>query len=309
LVSTCVASVNLYVASYSGGAWSGNLTTLSLGQNADSTFSLNQIATLNTSTNSPSWLTMDHENGILYLIDEAVNSTDGTVVAYKPNQNGQFIELGRQNTLHGGVSATLYAGGRGLAVAQYSSGTLQSFNVSSPGRIIPLETFNFRSGFEQGPIYGRQRAPHPHQAILDPSGQNIFVPDLGSDTVHILSIENGESLKLKRINPIKTKEGTGPRHGAFLGNGTVGVKFYLVGELDGTVAVFHIGYRQPQLGKSAVIFHMTAKYDTLAADQEFAPNPSGSSKVVPAEILVSVSSPLYPVLKSLGVSTLSIFPL
>jgi hypothetical protein len=54
---------------------------------------------------------------------------------------------------------------------------------------------------------------------------------------------------------------------------------------------------------------MTAKYDTLAADQDFSPNPSGSSKVVPAEILVSVSSPLYPVLKSLGVSTLSIFPL
>jgi 6-phosphogluconolactonase (cycloisomerase 2 family) len=174
---------------------------------------------------------------------------------------------------------------------------LQSFDVSSPGKILPLETINFRravnsnfSDFIPGPIYGRQRAPHPHQAILDPSGQNIFVPDLGSDKVHILSVASGDSLKLRRLPPIKTKEGTGPRHGAFTGNGTVGVRFYLVGELDGSVAAFNIGYRAPEPRKSPVKFYMLAKYDTLTANQDFPPTAAGTSSVSPAGILVTVSS-------------------
>ena len=301
LVFTRVASMNLYVASYSRGASTGNVTTLSLAQNSDATYSLNQVATLNTSTESPSWLTLDRQNGILYLIDEALSSPSGTVVAYKTGPNG-LTEVGRQKTLAGGVSATLYAGGRGLAVAQYSQGTLQSFNISSPGQIIPLETINFRravgynfSDFVPGPIYDRQRAPHPHQAILDPSGQHIFVPDLGADKVHILSVESGDSLKLKRLNPIKTKEGTGPRHGVFTGNGTEGVRFYLVGELDGSVAAFNIGYRIPQPGQSPVRFFMSEKYDTLAVGQDLPPSASGASKVAPAGILVTVSSSICPV--------------
>jgi 6-phosphogluconolactonase (cycloisomerase 2 family) len=299
LASTCAASpVNLYIASYSGGAWAGNLTTLSLIQDSNSAFSLQQTSTLNTSTNSPSWLTLDRQKGILYLIDEAVNGTNGTIVAYKKNSNGQLAELGRQKTLPGGVSATLFGVG-GLAVAEYGSGFLQTFDVTSPENISLVQTwaFNSRREFVKGIITDRQAAPHPHQVILDPSGEHLFVPDLGADAIHIFSVAKNSSLKLTRQMPSeKMKPGTGPRHIAFVPGTAGNFRLYLVGELDGTVAAYHSEKLQVS-GKPWVKLHLIARYDTLKPGVSFPPIRDGAAKVAVAEIAVTVSFFIFPACK------------
>jgi 6-phosphogluconolactonase (cycloisomerase 2 family) len=104
-------AVNLYVASYAG-----NITTLSLLQNRDCSYNLTQTSTFNTSTHTPSWLTLNRQNNVLYMIDEAVNATNGTVVSYRTSYTGHLTEIQRVEDIGGGVYATFYGSGSALAV-------------------------------------------------------------------------------------------------------------------------------------------------------------------------------------------------
>lgn len=104
-------AVNLYVASYTG-----DITTLSLLQNTDCSYKLAQTSTLNTSTHTPSWLTLNRQNNVLYMVDEAVNATNGTVVSYKTSHTGHLSEIQRVEDIGGGVYATFYGSGSALAV-------------------------------------------------------------------------------------------------------------------------------------------------------------------------------------------------
>lgn len=106
-----VAAVNLYVTSYAG-----NLTSLALVQNPDQSYSLSQTATFNTSTNAPSWLTLNRQNNVLYYVDEAVNATNGTLISYKTSFTGQLTEIQRVEALQGGVYATFFGSGSAIAV-------------------------------------------------------------------------------------------------------------------------------------------------------------------------------------------------
>jgi 6-phosphogluconolactonase (cycloisomerase 2 family) len=104
-------AVNLYVASYAG-----NLTSLSLLQNPDQSYHLTQISTFNPSTHTPSWLTLNRQNNILYMIDEAINATNGTIVSYKTSFTGHLTEIHRVEALEGGLHGAFYGSGSALAV-------------------------------------------------------------------------------------------------------------------------------------------------------------------------------------------------
>jgi 6-phosphogluconolactonase (cycloisomerase 2 family) len=104
-------AVNLYVASYAG-----NLTTLSLLQNPDDSYHLTQTSTFNTSTNAPSWLTLNRQNNVLYMIDEATSAANGTIVSYKTSFTGHLTEIQRVKAMEGGLHAAFYGSGSALAV-------------------------------------------------------------------------------------------------------------------------------------------------------------------------------------------------
>jgi 6-phosphogluconolactonase (cycloisomerase 2 family) len=284
-----VKAVNLYVASYSGGSSAGNITTLSLVQQPDSSHSLTQTSTLNTSTNSPSWLTFNRHNNILYLIDEAVNlTTNGTVVAYRTNYTGRLTELSRTKAQVGGVDGVFYASGSALAVPHYTGSLLQTYTINNGGLKLH-ETINFESA--PGPVADRQEAPHPHQTLLDPTESYLLVPDLGADVVHIFGIDQNTG-KLAAKKSLRTSPGYGPRHGVFSHDKIAGnYIFYLVGELAGKITAYKVTSSDGSLS-----FQEIASYGTLSPGKVFPPNPDGSSKVAPAEITITVReilSPLY----------------
>jgi 6-phosphogluconolactonase (cycloisomerase 2 family) len=106
-------AVNLYVASYAG-----NITTLSLLQTPEGSYHLTQTSTFNTSTNNPSWLLLNRQNNVLYMMDEAneVNNTNGTVVSYKTSFTGHLTEIQRVKSMAGGLHAAFYGSGSALAV-------------------------------------------------------------------------------------------------------------------------------------------------------------------------------------------------
>ena len=76
-----------------------------------------------------------------------------------------------------------------------------------------LQTFPFTLP-RPGPNPVRQDAPHPHQIALDPSGQFIVSPDLGSDVVRVFSIDQASGL-LTQCPDYTAPPGSGPRHVAF----------------------------------------------------------------------------------------------
>lgn len=75
----------------------------------------------------------------------------------------------------------------------------------------PLQSIKYTG---KGPNSGRQEAPHPHHAFVDPTGDFLIVPDLGTDNIRINKIDKTTG-KLTECGAGKPAPGSGPRHGAF----------------------------------------------------------------------------------------------
>jgi 6-phosphogluconolactonase (cycloisomerase 2 family) len=89
---------------------------------------------------------------------------------------------------------------------------------------------------------GRQGSPHPHDAVLDPTGSFAIFPDLGSDHVRIfyISPETGE---LVEKEPVDVPRGSGPRHAAFhCPDAEVACWMYLASEIGNKVTAFQASY-------------------------------------------------------------------
>lgn len=93
---------------------------------------------------------------------------------------------------------------------------------------------------QPGPDPSRQEAPHPHAAVVDPTGQFILVPDLGADLIRVYTIRDGD-LDLTERDPLFVALGSGPRHLAFADRGEK-TFMYLVTELGNTVVGYEVTY-------------------------------------------------------------------
>lgn len=85
-----------------------------------------------------------------------------------------------------------------------------------------------------------QEGPHPHQAVLDPTGKFLVVPDLGADLMHIYTFD-AKTLKATALASVKVTAGFGPRHIAFATRGTKTFA-YLMCELANTIVGYEVTY-------------------------------------------------------------------
>lgn len=123
-----------------------------------------------------------------------------------------------------------------------------------------------------GTVPDRQDAPHPHEALIDPTDTFVVVPDLGADLIRIFCIDPITS-HLTEAPSFSTPPGSGPRHGSFLKTES-GTYFFLVSELSNTVASYKVVYGPVSLSFEEVFVSST--YNTTA--------PAGAAA---AEVLVS----------------------
>ena len=117
--------------------------------------------------------------------------------------------------------------------------SVSTYTVLPSGGISFLQSFTFKLT-APGTIPSRQDAPHPHQALLDPTGCFIVVPDLGADLVRVFNI-NAKTNKLTESTSLATPPGSGPRHGSFLKLGQ-NTYFFLVAEIDNMVRSYKVTY-------------------------------------------------------------------
>jgi 6-phosphogluconolactonase len=94
-----------------------------------------------------------------------------------------------------------------LVVADYVSGSVSSVPVGQDGRLGDRVD---RHPFEgAGPDPDRQRGPHAHQVVWD--GDELLVPDLGTDRIHRLRLDAAGRFAVAAA-PVLLPAGSGPRH-------------------------------------------------------------------------------------------------
>lgn len=140
---------------------------------------------------------------------------------------------------------------------------------------------------EPGPVPDRQDAPHLHDAVLDPTGRFIIVPDLGADTLHVYSIVPG-TIKWVELEPVKAVPGNGPRHGVFAVTGDHSTFFYVANELSNTITGYKVEYEDED-GEETAAPVFTQLFD-ISTHGEGGHVPNGTKA---AELEISVSVGLF----------------
>ncbi|WP_143121682.1 lactonase family protein [Saccharopolyspora antimicrobica] len=163
----------------------------------------------------------------------AVNDIDeGRVTALSVGPDGGLTVLGSQPS-HAVMPTHLaiHPGGEHLIVANYGSGSTAVFPILPDGALGPQTDLVQYEG--SGPVPGRQEGPHAHMVVITPDGRSVLVPDLGTDTIHVHSLDTGTG-KLETLGGTRLAPGSGPRHLVFHPDAPF---LYVADELDSTVTV------------------------------------------------------------------------
>lgn len=270
-LSATASATNLFVSSYSG-----DVTTFSLAE-SEGTYSLNATSSNPNCGPSPAWLTLDAPRGTIYCLNEGLTTPNGSMSTFTINRDGSLKHVQNSTTISGPVSGVIYgdaAGDRNIALAHYTGSSLTTYSLSSGGRFEEDESFTFTLS-EPGPVPDRQDAPHPHEAVLDPTGQYILVPDLGADLIRVYAIDP-ETNSLSAKSPLEAPAGSGPRHVAFhLPYDTVSedatTYLYLATELGSEIISYAVSYLPNNEGLNVTTVQEQNALGQLAHDRINAP--------------------------------------
>ncbi|KAL9054954.1 MAG: hypothetical protein Q9162_003809, partial [Coniocarpon cinnabarinum] len=270
-------SQNLFVTSYSGA-----LTTLQLlPTDKKGSYQLTNVSVNLGCQPSPSQLIVDKAHDSLWCIGENAAGGNGSLTAYNI-MNGTLAQRSNSVTYPGPVWGQLYGKKtdpvRGLALAHYGDKGVSTWSVANDLTFTPiLPNITFPNPNPPGPVKASQSASHPHATILDPTGQFIVVPDLGTDLVHVFTFDGHTGALKEAGKPLKTDAGMGPRHAAFTVQGKTTI-MYLVGELNAKLN----GYTVQYPGNPTDGLKFTQIYSNTTLGDTKSKNP-----VAPAEVNIS----------------------
>jgi len=179
----------------------------------------------------PTFVTFDPSGEHLYAAVR--ESEEGVIRSYAVDRDTG--ELTERDSARSGAAAPCYCSvdetGEFLLVAHYAGGAVSMLPLDAAGGVdSPAEVIEHR-GSSVDPE--RQTAPHPHSITLGPENRFAYVPDLGTDQVHVYAVERDEA-SLSRVDALDLAPGAGPRHLSFAPDGD---RAYLINELDSTVTV------------------------------------------------------------------------
>ncbi|WYZ39701.1 hypothetical protein EsH8_IV_000042 [Colletotrichum jinshuiense] len=219
----------------------------------------------------PSWMVFKEPN-LIYAVDE--NSNNTRLFNFDTTTNElKLVQSVAGST--GVVSLEFNSDKTRLVGAAYGQGTIDVWDISDGTSLKLLKTL--KSDDPLGPNAVRQDKPHPHQAVLDPSGRFFAVNDLGTDTILIIDSKD-DAYDITSHNRVVTA-GCGPRHGAWYPSKAAKPSHYLVVcELQNTVEVFSVSNNG-----SSIALTRTQKLSSFGA----AFPPANATSAAVGEIVVS----------------------
>ncbi|MDF9747854.1 lactonase family protein [Natrinema salsiterrestre] len=199
---------------------------------------------------------VDPDTGSMKQLDAVAAGPDPTFVAFHPSRDYLYAavreekeglirsyevdrdtgELTERNSASSGAAGPCYCSvdgtGQFLLVAHYTGGAISMLPLDSDGEIgSPCEVIEHHGSSIDS---DRQTAPHPHSITLGPENRFAYVPDLGTDQIHVYAVDHDRG-SLSRAGVVNCPPGSGPRHLSF---STDSDQVYVINELDSTVTVF-----------------------------------------------------------------------
>jgi 6-phosphogluconolactonase len=219
---------------------------------------------------NPSFLTLDRAQRFLYSVHADLDEVSAYAI---DKQNGHITALnlqscGGKNPVHLSIDPT----GRWIVTANYSAGSVGVVPIEEGGTLGPRSDLVSLTG-EPGPDGKRQASSHPHDAVFDPSGRFLAVPDLGFDRVFVFRLDAATG-KLTANDPpfVATRTGAGPRHIAFHPR----VPFaYVINELGSSVTSYRFDPQRGSLQPIQILPSTPADYTGNNHGAEITVAPSG----------------------------------
>ena len=219
---------------------------------------------------NPSFLTLDRAQRFLYSVHADLEEVSAYAI---DKQNGHITALNRQscggkNAVHLSIDPT----DRWIVTANYSAGTVGVVPIEKDGTLGPRSDLVSLPG-EPGPDRKQQASSHPHEAVFDPSGRFIAVPDKGLDRVFIFRLD-AASGKLTPNDPpfVATRAGDGPRHVAFHPQMP---SAYVINELSSSVTTYRFDAQRGGLQPIQILPSTPASYTANNTGAEIAVASSG----------------------------------
>ena len=162
--------------------------------------------------------------------------------------------------------------GRWIVTANYSAGSVGVVPIEKDGTLGQRSELVALQG-EPGPDGRRQSSSHPHDAVFDPSGRFIAVPDLGFDRIFVFRLDAANG-KLTPNDPpfAKTRAGAGPRHIAFHPQMPFA---YVINELGSSVTTYRFDPQRGSLQPVQIVPSTPPNYTGDNHGAEVAVAPSG----------------------------------
>ncbi len=221
---------------------------------------------------NPSFLALDRAQRFLYSVHSdlevvssyAIDKSTGHITALN------LQSCGGKNPVHLSIDPS----GRWIITANYTGGSVGVVPIEKDGSLGPRTDLVALKG-EPGPDRVRQEGSHPHNAVFDPSGKFLAIPDLGLDRIFVFRLD-AASGKLTPNDPpfVVTQKRAGPRHIAFHPKMPFA---YVVNELASTVVTYGFDAEHGSLQAIQVLPATPSSYTGQLSSAEIAVAPDGRS--------------------------------
>jgi 6-phosphogluconolactonase len=221
-------------------------------------------------TVNPSFLALDRAQRFLYAVHADLDEVSAYAI---DKQTGRITALNRQSC--GGknpVHLSIDPSGSWIITANYTAGSVGVVPIEKDGTLGPRADLVTLQG-EPGPDRVRQASSHPHEAVFDPSGRFLVVPDLGFDRIFVFRLD-AASGKLASNDPpsVATRKRAGPRHIAFHPEMP---HAYVVNELNSTVVTYRFDPQRGSLQVIQILPSTPSSYTGELSSAEIAVAPNG----------------------------------
>src|SRR5262244_3870106 len=204
---------------------------------------------------NPSFLTLDREQRFLYSVHADLDEVSAYAI---DKQSGHITPLNRQscggkNPVHLSIDPTA----RWIVTANYSAGSVGVVPIEEDGSLGPRSDLVDLPG-EPGPDRKQQASSHPHNAVFDPGGRFIAVPDKGLDRVFVFRLDAANGKLMPNDPPfVATRAGAGPRHIAFHSQMPLA---YVINELDSSVTTYRFDAQRGSLQPIQILPSIPTSY-------------------------------------------------
>jgi 6-phosphogluconolactonase len=185
---------------------------------------------------NPSYFCFSKKHGLIYAANEVmefngIKSGGLTTLKYE-SSTGSIEKKDERPVPNGGPCyISLSSEEDFLFMANYMGGSVAVIKLGKDGIPVSITDtiiYNEESG----------KASHAHMIATNPSGERVYVTDLGLDRIMIYNLDH-KTGKLDQIKNgiVNLAKGAGPRHFVFSNDGS---KMYVICELNSTISAFSV---------------------------------------------------------------------